>query len=233
MGIFKCETHGLQGIALVAPALGAAIEAKVPMPAKEIARVLYTTIDDEEYPPVRAWLVRDSPADIGDRVLPIDEMMALETEGACTGCVNDWLCLNGVDPGYSTAEQRFLRMNTLLMDLLRPRLEPALKAISNLLFANSRAPTGHGFAALVDRPFIAHCDCRPADWVRIEVRDHRDHVVGTARSSLAKIPISSEAATSGRVNLVDGELDQAGTEALLRWVDEVERLLREGLNRMS
>jgi hypothetical protein len=115
MGIILCERHGRQGTSLVSPEVQRALrENKKALPT-EVARVLYTTIYDDDYPPARAWVEPSAARHFGDRVVGVDELMGVELAPACSQCLVAWLRGNGIDASYSTEEQRFLRLAARLL----------------------------------------------------------------------------------------------------------------------
>jgi hypothetical protein len=193
----------------------------------EVARVLYTTIDDDEYPPARAWLEPSAARQFSDRVVRIDELMGVELAPACHECLVAWLRGNGIDGSYSTEEQRFLRLAARLCESLRPRLEPTLQRISNMVFSRAREPTGWGFPSRKCRPFIAYTGNRTVGSVVVEVHDHASSLVGTVKSTLAFCAIPAGFASTTPIALEKEELSETGVASLVAWISDVDRFLRQ------
>jgi len=222
VGVIQCERHGRQSLAFVSPGVQSAVNARANVSRDHIAAIRYGVFDDD-YPPGRAWVEPSVARGIGDRVVAFEELANLELDAVCGECLELWLKANRIE-ALTPEERRFVRIRTQLSDLLRPRLEPALQAIADSVFARLREPTAFGFQTSRECPFRAHVR-RGLRRVLIELRDRPDSLVATAESSLFSTPPPRAI----DIGLDYDTLRPSEAPKLVTWAEQVEAWLRRGL----
>lgn len=154
---------------MVAPEVGRALGEKTPLPGDRPVAVRYA-FDDDDYPPLRAWVLARDAVAVGERVLDLEEVARIAPHAVCAGCLDVWLRSFAAPIELDASEQRFLRLAKELTELLRPALERAIIALSD------KVAGGYGFSPRRHVPFVAHARSA-AGLISVEVEDAGDRLL--------------------------------------------------------